>query len=142
MTGRALQLLLVDDNEDDLLLMQEALAGQAVVATARSARDGASALALLRAEPRWRPDLIILDLNMPVLDGFGVLRALKEDVTLRGIPVLVLTASGRDTDVTRAYDAGAATYFRKPLHHPDLLALVVSLDRYWAQTALLPRTPN
>ena len=139
MTARPLELLLVDDNEDDLLLMQEALAGHAAIGSARIANGGAAAFAILRGEPRWRPDLIILDLNMPILDGFGVLRVLKEDPTLRGIPVLVVTASGREADVTRAYDAGAATYFQKPLHHPELIELVAALDRYWAGAALPPR---
>src|SRR4051794_29822375 len=110
--------------------------------------DGDEALDYLRRRGRYgaavgspRPALILLDLNLPGVDGRQVLAEVKEDDQLRSIPVVVLTTSAAERDVAACYRAGANSYIQKPLEFGDFLDAVRCLKRYWFEVALLPRVP-
>lgn len=126
----ALQLLLVEDNPTDILLTQQAL--QVVDDDCRLTvqRDGVAALAYLR-EAEELPDLILLDLNLPRLNGLELLAQLKADAALREIPVIVLTTSQNEQDRQRAREAGASRYVCKPMDFDDFTAFIGSLYSYW-----------
>ena len=117
--------ILVADDDADILELVSFRLEQAGHATVR-ARDGAEALELLR---RHRPSLCVLDVLMPRLNGFEVLRALREDEDLRSIPVIMLTASVQDRDVARGFEVGADDYMRKPFNPRELQARVEALLR-------------
>ena len=137
-------IFLVDDSPADALIIGRALRESGLAHRLTVLRDGRRALDELvglrdPGTPAERePDLILLDLNLPGLDGLGVLAQLKADPHLRAIPVVVLTTSGRDEDVARAYQAGANTYIQKPAEYPRYRELVLSLKTYWLETALRP----
>ncbi len=137
-----LYLLIVDDNEDDIVLAREALASARRFTVVHVARNGVEAMAYLRQEPPHengrRPDLVLLDINMPQLNGFETLQAIKADPALRALPVIMLTTSDREDDITRAYDYGSSTYVRKPLDFADFVEAMMRLEAYWGRTALLP----
>lgn len=130
-------LLLVEDNADDEALVRRALQLQASEASIHVAHDGREALALLQppvAARRLQPNLVLLDLELPVVDGFEVLRRLRADPATQAIPVAVLTASLRDTDRERAFALGADAFHRKPVEFPELSAIVESLAQRWLGT--------
>jgi CheY-like chemotaxis protein len=139
---RPVDVLVVDDSEDAVLLTREALKTTEGFRIAHVAADGVEALQYLRHEPpfEWgpRPGLILLDLNMPRLDGLGTLRALKQDPALREIPTIVLTVSDRHADIRAAYAEGAAGYVRKPDDFDAFVAMVHELQGYWTQVCRLP----
>ena len=144
MRGRAgvLDVLLVEDSRTDVELTEEALVAAADDAELHVAADGEAALAVLRREPPHqgapRPDLVLLDLNMPRKDGREVLREMKQDERLRSIPVLVLTTSGADEDVAAAYAGGANAYVRKPVHFDDFVTTMRAIEAFWMSAATLP----
>jgi two-component system, chemotaxis family, response regulator Rcp1 len=132
-------ILLVDDSATDAKIIERALRESRAAHTLTVLRDGRDALEHLRrlhaaAEPA--PDLILLDLNLPGLDGGQVLVEIKSDPALRVIPVVVLTTSRRDEDVVQTYRAGANTYIQKPSEYPRYRDLVAILSKYWHETAL------
>jgi CheY-like chemotaxis protein len=135
--------LLVEDNPGDVDLTREALEEADPRVRLAVARDGEEALAVLRREGAHagapRPDLILLDLNLPRLDGHAVLAAIKADPALRAIPVVVLTSSAADVDVSRAYGSNANSYVTKPLVLEHFLDVVRGIDRFWFTVAKLPR---
>jgi CheY-like chemotaxis protein len=137
-------ILVVDDSPADALIIGRALRECGVAHRLTVIRDGRQALdELIRLRdpgtPAERePDLILLDLNLPGLDGFQVLTQIKADPYLRAIPVVVLTTSGREEDVVQTYQAGANTYIQKPAEYPRYRELVLSLKTYWLETALRP----
>ncbi len=142
-------ILLVDDSPSDVLIIERALREEQLEHRLTVLQDGRAALDyLLRlkdpATPAdLDPDLVLLDLNLPGLDGCQVLSAIKTDRDLRTIPVVVLTTSGRDEDVQQTYQAGANTFIRKPDEYPRYRELVATLHRYWQDTALRrPRRPS
>ena len=139
---RAVNVLLVEDNPGDVLLAEEALA-QAHVGTAVSVvGDGRSALAFMRGEgehaARVRPDLVLLDLNLPDMGGQEVLDELKRDPALRSTPVLILTSSSNDDDIRGAYQSHANTYITKPDQFGGYTAVARCIDEYWLGIAELP----
>jgi CheY-like chemotaxis protein len=138
-----LHLLIVDDNEDDVLLAREALASARRLKVLHACRDGLDALAFLRRETPYegvlRPNLILMDINMPRLNGLETLEAIKADPDLRSLPVIMLTVSSRDEDIMRAYQRGACTYVRKPLDFTEFVKAMQRLEMYWSQVATLPR---
>lgn len=140
---RMLNVLLVDDSEDDVVLALEALKTTPGLQVTHVAKDGMEAISYLRGLTFEgdRPDLILLDLNMPKLDGFQTLLVLQGDESLRGIPVVVLSASDWEDDVRRAYNCGAATYIRKPKGFTDFISVIHRLEDYWVRTARLPHGP-
>lgn len=134
--------LLVEDNLGDVDLTREAFEDASPSVRLTVARDGEEALAMLRREDAYtrarRPDLVLLDLNLPKLDGHGVLAAIKGDPALRAIPVVVLTSSAADQDVVRAYGLSANCYVTKPIVLEQFLDVVRSIDRFWFAVAKLP----
>lgn len=138
-----LHLLIVDDNEDDVLLAREALASARRLKVLQVCRDGLDALAFLRREPPYegamRPQMVLMDINMPRLNGLETLEAIKADPDLRSLPVIMLTVSSRDEDIMKAYQRGACTYIRKPLDFTEFVKAMQRLEMYWSQVATLPR---
>lgn len=145
MTGVAfpLRILLVEDDAADAHLVRLAMAETRINATLEHVVDGREALEYLRRETdrfkeALRPDLILLDLNMPRLDGREFLVAVKADVALRAIPVVVLSTSDVERDVLGAYRLGAAGYVAKPLDVSEFIAEIRQLGEYWTSLVRLP----
>jgi len=142
LSGRPVRILLVEDNSGDVRLTSEIMREREGRFDVTVVGDGAEALALLRREGDHaaapRPDLILLDLRLPKMDGFEFLARVKADELHRRIPVVVLTSSGAETDVSRAYELGAAAYVAKPLDLMDFIDAVMALVRFWVDTATLP----
>ncbi|AWK88275.1 response regulator [Azospirillum thermophilum] len=141
---RPFRILLVEDDPADAALAKRAIREGRILCDVRHVQDGEEALAYLRREPpRFadvpRPDLILLDLNMPRLDGRGVLKAVKQDEALRRIPVVVLTTSDADCDVEAIYRLGANSFVTKPMDLQDFFNVVAGLESYWFNIVKLPR---
>jgi CheY-like chemotaxis protein len=134
----SIELLLVEDNFGDAMLAQEAFASARVANHMSVATDGEEALRNLRADDRPRPDLILLDLNLPRMSGLAVLQAIKQDPSLCEIPVVVLTGSSAAADVCESYAHGANAYIVKPIHFEGLEEIVTALERFWFDVAALP----
>lgn len=127
--------LLVEDNPGDERLIREAFKTTNADVTVMCANSGAEALALLRRE---RPNFILLDLNLPAVDGREVLQHLKADKRMRHIPIVVLTSSLLPQDIMAAYRSGANCYMEKPLEMPLLFQRIRDLFHFWTETAVLP----
>jgi CheY-like chemotaxis protein len=142
--GRVMSVLLVDDDEGDLLMIQEALDSGTAAHEIHVAHDGQEALDFLRRQGRYadapRPDLVLLDLNMPRMDGRQVLAAVKVDQELRKIPIVVLTTSRAPADIASSYDLHANAYVTKPMSLDDLTAVVKGIDDFFSGIADLPRS--
>jgi two-component system, chemotaxis family, response regulator Rcp1 len=140
MSERAI--LLVEDNPGDVRLTREALREADVSAELTAVRDGEQALAFLRKQGEHagapRPDLVLLDLNLPKKNGLEVLEEIKRDPDLRAMPVIMLTTSSSSRDVTACYDRGVNCYVVKPLDLDDFTGLVQALNRFWFEVARLP----
>jgi chemotaxis family two-component system response regulator Rcp1 len=137
------EILLVEDNPNDVEMTVRALKNGRVSLTNHLtvARDGQEALDILFGRgnhDRYRPGLILLDLNLPKVDGREVLEKIKADPKLRRIPVVVLTVSNREEDVARCYDVGANTYITKPVQFEDFIKVVKTIKRYWILGGTLP----
>ena len=133
-----IHVLMVDDNEDDVVLIREALETQDIRVVA-VARDGEEALRYLRRSSRvQRPEIMLLDINMPVKDGFEVLGELKADPALAPLPVVILTTSQREEDVTRSYAAGASSFVTKPARPEELRELARLFSLYWRRASRFP----
>ena len=139
---RTPRILLVDDNAGDVDLTQEAFRECNVHAHFYIAGDGHEALQFLMREGVFveapKPDLIILDLNLPRLSGRDVLRRIKNTPELRRIPIVVLSTSSSIQDIHACYELMANTYIVKPTQWEDLLRVVRTLEQYWFSTATLP----
>jgi CheY-like chemotaxis protein len=139
---RPVEILLVEDNPGDVVLTREALRDTKVPTRLSVAADGEEALARLRRQGPFaaaaRPDLILLDLNLPRLGGREVLAAVKADEQLRRIPVVVLTSSEAEQDVAASYDLHANCYVTKPVDLGQFLRVVKSIEDFWLHTARLP----
>ena len=140
--GSPVRILVVDDDPVDVRLMQEALRESKVLAIMESVYDGVEAMAYLRREDKYsqarRPDLILLDLNMPRKDGREVLSEIKADSDLRRIPVVILTTSKADQDVVQTYDLGANAYVVKPVDLDQLVTIVQKIEEFWFSIVKLP----
>lgn len=125
--------LLVEDNADDEFFTCRGLTASNVPLTLHVARDGAEALDMLFKVPgpQLSPDLIVLDLNMPKLDGIAVLVRLRQEKRTRLTPVVMLTSSAQPDDIARAYEAGATSYLAKPVNTSRMQELVSEMARYW-----------
>lgn len=141
--GSTVEILLVDDSTGDVRLAQEALKDAKVVNKIHVASDGVEALAFLRREGQYtdapRPDLILLDLNMPRMDGREVLVEIKKDPSLRRIPVVVLTTSDAEQDVLKTYDLHANCYVTKPIDLEQFITVVRSIEDFWLTIVKLPQ---
>ena len=142
--GKPIEILLVEDNEADVRLTQEALTDAKVRNRMSVATDGDEALMFLRRLGRHadapRPDLILLDLNLPRKNGREVLAEIKQDSDLKRIPVVVLTTSRAEEDVIRSYDLHANCYITKPVDLDQFLSVVRSIEHFWLTIVTLP--PN
>jgi two-component system, chemotaxis family, response regulator Rcp1 len=140
--GRSAELLLVEDNYGDVLLTREACQNARLLNNLSVAGDGEEALAMLRREGchanHPRPDLILLDLNLPRMDGRDVLKTIKSDPALQRIPVIVLTSSAAEIDVLKSYDLKANSYIVKPVHFERLQEIMASIETFWRTVAALP----
>ena len=139
---RPIEILLVEDNPGDVRLTVEALKEGKVRNRLNVASDGVEALAFLRREDRFRdaprPDLILLDLNLPRKDGREVLAVIKDDPRLRRIPVVVLTTSKAEEDVLNSYDLHASCYVTKPVDLDQFMNVIRSIDDFWLSVVRLP----
>ncbi len=136
------QILLVEDDPADVRLTQEALKDAKVLNELHVARDGVEALDFLRRTGDHadapRPDLVILDLNLPRMSGKEVLAEMQKDPTLRTLPVAVLTTSAQDADVIDSYDLGANCYLTKPVDLDQFLDVVRTFEDFWLGMVRLP----
>ncbi|MBV9895065.1 MAG: response regulator [Chloroflexi bacterium] len=140
--GRPIEILLVEDNPGDVRLTIEGLNEGKVRNNLHVARDGVEALAFLRREGEFRdavrPDLILLDLNLPRKDGREVLLDIKSDPTLKTIPVVVLTTSRAEQDVLHSYELQANCYITKPVDLEQFITVVKSIEDFWLTIVTLP----
>jgi CheY-like chemotaxis protein len=142
----AIEVLLVEDSPGDVRLTREAFKDAKVHINMHVASDGAKAMAFLKREGEYasapRPDLVLLDLNLPKKDGREVLAEIKEDPTLKTIPVVVLTTSASEADVLRSYQLHANCYITKPVGLEGFLTVVKSIDSFWLSVVRLPHEVN
>ncbi len=138
MNRSVIRILLVEDNPGDVDLTLEVFAATAMHHEIEVATDGQQALDLLRNPLTLLPDLVLLDLNLPKVDGRAVLREAKSDPALRAVPIIMLTSSDAHSDVRAAYDLGANCYLTKPVELAQFERLVGTLERFWFSAAQLP----
>ena len=142
--GQPIFVLLVDDSPGDVRLTREALKGAKIHVDLAVAQDGTEAMTFLMRQGEHamapRPDLILLDLNLPKKDGREVLKEIKESPTLKSIPVVILTTSASEADIRRSYMLHANCYITKPVDLDGFLAVVKSIDSFWLSVVKLP--PN
>lgn len=135
-------ILLVDDNPDNVLITKRALLKGRVKNTLHVVGDGEKAIKFLRKEDEYQksptPTLILLDLKMPKLDGFQVLKEIKSDDKLKSIPVIVLTTSDRDKDIEDAYRLGCNSYIVKPVSFESFIKTVIEIGEYWLIISRVP----
>ncbi len=136
-------LLLVEDNPGDVLLLKEFLKTTKMSVNLHVAEDGEDALLFLNQRDKYsnspRPDLIILDLNLPKIDGFEVLQQVKQHPSLKRIPVIILTSSHAEMDITRSYDLHANCYLTKPSELSEFSEMVKAIEHFWFEIARLPK---
>lgn len=140
--SRRIEILLVEDNPGDALLTREALEGSRVLNTISHVSDGAAAMAFLRREGTHshapRPDIILLDLNLPKKDGRAVLAEIKADPKLKAIPVVILTSSKQEADVLSAYEHHASAFITKPVDLPQFVEAIEKMTDFYFIVVTLP----
>ena len=144
-TTKPITILIADDDADDRMMAKEALDECRLTNPIDFVEDGVELLAYLRGEGRYaapgasrRPGLIILDLNMPKMDGREALQAIKADPSLRRIPVVVMTTSKAEEDIFRTYDLGVSSFITKPVTFDGLVSVMRDMGRYWFEIVELP----
>ncbi|MBW0256211.1 MULTISPECIES: response regulator [unclassified Cellulomonas] len=141
--GKVIDVLLVEDDPGDVLMTREAFEDNKVANRLAVVSDGVSALAFLRKEGEHAdaptPDLVLLDLNLPRMDGREVLEAMKNDDALRSIPVVVLTTSEAEEDVVRSYSLHANAYVTKPVDFERFIEVVRQIDEFFVEVVRLPQ---
>jgi chemotaxis family two-component system response regulator Rcp1 len=141
--GKPIEILLVEDNEGDARLVKEAMRDSKIKNTIHHVLDGVEAMSFLRKENKYanapRPDLILLDLNLPRKDGREVLAEFKKDEDLRQIPVVILTVSNKEDDIFSSYDLYANCYITKPIDLSQFLKVVRSIEDFWFTIVKLPK---
>jgi two-component system, chemotaxis family, response regulator Rcp1 len=142
METKSTTILLVEDNLGDIRLIQEVLKSTGSQCQVVSVRDGVAAMAYLRCEGEYanalRPNLVLLDLNLPKKDGREVLAEIKTDPHLRSIPVVVLTTSRNEEDIAKSYELHVNCYISKSRNLPELFKTVQIIERFWLDTVILP----
>ena len=140
--GRPVEILLVEDNPGDVRLVEEAFIESKIVNNIYSVMDGVEAIAFLRSEGSYsnmpRPDIILLDLNLPKKDGFEVLAEIKSDQRLKRIPVLVMSTSKADKDILKTYDLHVSGYIIKPVDLDQFTNIVRAIEDFWFTIVVLP----
>jgi two-component system, chemotaxis family, response regulator Rcp1 len=141
-TGKEIEVLLVEDNPGDIQLTKEAFVEGKVHNNLNVVMDGVEAMAFLRKEGKYRdaprPDLILLDLNLPKMDGREVLAEIKKDEKLMTIPVVILTTSGAEEDIIKTYHLHANCYITKPVDLNQFINVVQSIENFWLTMVKLP----
>jgi two-component system, chemotaxis family, response regulator Rcp1 len=139
---RPIEILMVEDNPGTVRLTQEVMRESKVRNAMHTVDDGVEAMAFLRRQGRYasmpRPDLVLLDLNLPRKDGRETLAEMKGDAALKRIPVVVLTTSKSEEDIVRAYDLHANCYLTKPVGLEDFITVVKSIENFWIEIVTLP----
>lgn len=134
--------LLVEDNPDDVLITRRAWKKGGLKNQLCIVNNGEEALMFLRREEGYvdapTPCLILLDLKMPRMDGFDVLEIIKDEDTLRSIPVIILTSSERDKDIERAYQLGCNSYIKKPVNFTNFIEAITEIKRFWLTLSKIP----
>lgn len=142
--GRPIEVLLVEDSPGDVRLTREAFREANMLIRLHVATDGVEAMAFLRREGRHaeapRPDFILLDLNLPRMDGREVLSSIKEDESLKTIPTVILTTSDAEADIVLSYELRANSYLSKPVQLDKFENLVKSINDFWLTKAKLPHS--
>jgi two-component system, response regulator len=143
--GKPITILMADDDVDDRLMVREALMENRIVNELREVGDGEELLHFLRREGSFgaeeappRPDLILLDLNMPRKDGREALHEIKSDPDLRLIPIVVLTTSKAEEDIIRSYELGVNSFVTKPVSFSALVDIMSAIGKYWFEIVELP----
>jgi len=139
---KAVEILLIEDNPGDVRLTIEALKESKILNNLHVAVDGIEAMSYLNREGKFkdepRPDLIILDLNLPKKDGREVLEEIKEDESLKKIPVVILTTSEAEQDIIKSYELHANCYITKPVNMDQFIKVVKSIGDFWFSIVILP----
>ncbi len=140
--SRPINVLLIEDNPGDVRLMQEAFKDIKIANTLSVTTDGEEAITYLKKLPPFEksstPDLILLDLNLPKRHGSEVLQIVKNDVSLRTIPVVILTTSNAEQDILLSYNLGVNSYINKPVDFDKFFEIVQKIEDFWLSTAVLP----
>ncbi|MBU0622397.1 MAG: response regulator [Gammaproteobacteria bacterium] len=144
--GRPADFLLVEDNPGDVRLTQEALKSHKVQNNLHVVTDGEEAMAFLHKQGKYkdapRPDIILLDLNLPKKDGREVLAEIKSDPALKTIPVVIITSSEAEQDVIKSYNLNANCYVTKPVNLDQFIKVVQSINDFWLTIVKLPGNPD
>ena len=142
MTHQSVEILLVEDNEDDAVIIQEVFADIRWATLIHVVRDGEEALDYLQRQRQYkmarRPDIVLLDINMPKKNGFEVLEAMKKDSRLQSLPVIMLTTSHREEDVICSYAKGACSYIHKLVDLDQFKRLIMQFELYWTSVSRIP----
>ena len=142
LNGRPVEILLVEDNEGDIGLVEEVFQEGRINNNLSVAEDGEEAMMFLHKEGQFtnatRPDLILLDLNLPGMDGREVLKEVKVDDDLKKIPVVVLTTSKAEEDILKSYDLHANSYITKPVDFNQFMNVIKSIESFWLEVVKLP----
>jgi chemotaxis family two-component system response regulator Rcp1 len=143
METRTVEILLVDDNIGDVVLAKEALKGANFTNRVSNVSDGVEALDFLHRRGKYadatRPDFVLLDINMPRKNGHEVLAEIRRDKGLKSLPVIILTSSEAEDDISRAYELGANCFVTKPADLDEMVQVVQAIDYFWTAIAKLPR---
>ena len=135
-------ILLVEDNPDDVLITKRAFKKGKIKNRLYTVENGLEAIKFLQREGEYAdvpiPSLILLDINMPLMNGFQVLEKIKKDEELRKIPVIMLTTSERDVDIEKAYSLGCNSYIVKPVNFQKFLEVIINAQEYWLQVCKVP----
>jgi CheY-like chemotaxis protein len=141
-SSKTLDILVVEDSPSDAKLMMHMLKMAKLQNNVSLVRDGAEAMAFLKQQPPYekesRPDLILLDLNLPKMNGFEVLEKIKTDPVLKVIPVVVMTTSNAEEDVIKSYEHFANCYVTKPVDFEQFMSIVQTIDSFWFSIVKLP----
>ncbi|MCX7627879.1 MAG: response regulator [Methylophilaceae bacterium] len=144
--GKPVEFLLAEDNPGDVRLTKEALRDSKVHNNLNVVSDGVEALAFLRREGKYasapRPDVVLLDLNLPKKDGREVLAEIKSDPSLKRIPVVIITSSEAEQDILRTYDLHANCYVTKPVDLDQFIKVIQSIENFWLTIVKLPSTSD
>ena len=137
------RILLVEDNDGDIVLTREALEDCRIINKVEVVKNGKEAIDFLYKKGNYRdvkqPDLILLDINLPLKSGHEVLKVIKEDEELKHIPVIMLTTSSSEKDISLSYKYHANCYITKPVEANDFLAAITNIERFWLKIVTLPR---
>ena len=143
---KSIHILLVEDNEGDIILAKEALKDARIITRVSVVRNGDEALSFLHKHGHYVgvevPDLVLLDINMPKINGMEVLKRIKNDSNLKSIPIVMLTTSSLETDIKQAYENHANCYITKPVDVDQFMDVVHKIEDFWILIAKLPPKEN